>query len=342
MMKYELMNLDLDEAPPVRSFSVGPFTITLVPEYDDIHLTIPQMAKRSGIAKNENERYVTKEEPGRAGNAAITAIAECDKEPDSVFYLEEGAGIRDLCDVLSYLTGRRVFLPEEERFRQHNRNGFPAIHVTQIAEAAQVAWENRETFSTQKEKLPLWYYLVANDSPYKEIKTLVGCVTLEIIQKLEESKIELSTSEALKNLIMAIKDDIDRSNIDTGLKSDLKSTVGNWGGKNAQELFKRMLVNYGLISEAIEGVSLKRVRGIFKMRHAIVHDGEIKNPDWVEGETAQRKTTANISGNIIPAIVTVYLNQKFNIEEFGFPKQNKNLIIEYIINGTIRGEEIEK
>lgn len=342
-MKYELINLNLGENPKVREFLVGPYKIKLVENYDSLQPELSEMIRLRHTIKyvNGREGKLTTETKAKLGKFHVTAIAECEDEPESVFY-EQAKGIWDLCLILSFILGRRVFLPGEERHNTINHHAFMVVPYYQASEVAAAAWSNRANFASESEKLPLWYYLSMNDTSVQQIKLMLGCVSLEIIQDLDENKIDSPRSEELERLIDAIKQEINQSQIDIDLKNALKGTVGKWGGSGPQQAFKNMLINYDLIRADIDGLPLKRVKGINGMRNDIVHKGKIRFPDWIEDSNAKRKASAFIGARFIPALVLEYLNRKFGLQQFEYVKRNTMILKEYIYNGTHQGEEIEK
>lgn len=179
-----------------------------------------------------------------------------------------------------------------------------------------------------------------NDTPEAQIKALLGCVSLEIIQSVEQDNAVRPVLPDIEALIQNVRDAIDRSNVADDLKAALKGTVGNWGGSNAQEMFKNFLIDYNLIDANITGVPLKRVKGIFRMRNNIAHKGEIFVPDWTQSPEEGKVESFFIIGLFIPSLIEEYINRKFRLLEFDFPRQNNQLLKEYISNGTWRNQAI--
>lgn len=339
-MRYELMNLNLGKMPSEREFNVGPYRITLVRDYDKLQSELSELIRLEWKLNSLDEEPIL--HPAKVGKSAITAEVDCDDEPDAVLADGKEPGIGDLCLILSYVTARRVFLPDDERMYNHINHGYHLVHFHEIPAAAKVAWRNRERFSSEKEMRPLWYYLCMNETPIRDIKVLLGCVSLEIIQRLGENRSSVAPGKELTDLIKAITNNISESDVPDQLKRDLTSAVGNWGATNAKQAFKDMLINYGLIEPDISGVPLQRVEGIYKMRNAIVHEGRLGLPNWIEDETMRARVTAFVAVKFIPALVQEYLNRKFQLHCFDRVQLRKKIITEYIYNGTSNGNEIEK
>jgi hypothetical protein len=350
-MKYELVNLNLGENPVVRQFSVGHFQIKLADDYDKLQPELAALGQQQhtiASANGEVTESIIQVSP-KAGKTLITAVAQCEQEPVSVFCHDNAKGVWDLCMILSFLLGRRVFLPEEARYNTINHFGCMVIPYYQIHQAAAIAWSNRQNFKTASEQLPLWYYLSMNDTSIEQVKLLLGCVSLEIIQGLDEHKNEECLSQEssselakLESLIGVIQKLIDHSDLDPGKKNALKSAVGKWGGSGLQETFKRMLEHYGLIDSQITGIPLKRVESINKMRNGVVHRGKLDPPTWVTDDESKNRVGTFIRARFIPALVLEYLNRKFGLHQFNHVKRNTQMLKEYLYNGTYEGHQIDE
>jgi len=251
-MRYELMNFDLGPNPQWREFDVGPYRLALVPDYDELQPALSSLRMETSPfdinLQPVEPKIVTKE---KAGKNSVTATAECANEPEAILTTGREKGIWDLCLILSYLSGRNVFCPENERRYQHIVHGFAVVRSFHLPQAAGIAWSNRACFRSEKEMKPLWYFLHLNSSSDADVKALLGCVALEIIQiveKVEDDGLSLPLPTGLESLIAKLMMEIEESEItDKDLKGDLKSAVGRWGPKNAQEKFKNLLAKYELM-----------------------------------------------------------------------------------------------
>lgn len=336
-MKYKLKNLNLGENPPIRKFSIGPYNIELCSDYDSKQRQLSDIQKVSSIPKVIDGKI----KKAKLGKNLITAIVICDNEPDSILSNSSVKGIWDLCQILSYLSGHSVFLPKDQRRYHHIKYKQEIVQRSEIPIAAKIAWNNRRNFSNEKEMRPFWYYLNMNRTQEAEIILLLGCVSLEIIQSIEYDKSSINISPQLQNLINDIKLTINESDVEIELKNSLKSTVGNWGSSSSAESFKYLLIKYGFIENNINGISLKRITGINKLRNGIVHRGEIEYPKWIRDKEVQKKVALFITAQFIPALIEEYLRRKFELNGFIWIEQNESFIQEYIYNGTWNGERIE-
>lgn len=346
MTFYKLCNLDLGENPIARKFTVGPYEIELVKEYDIIRTKLSSQIiekEEGGKIEKENISFDKVEEiPAQVGNSLVTAIATCSNEQDAKLSNAQTNGVWDLCLVFSYLLGRRVYIEEDERRFRHIHHGFNIVQDHQVIQAAKVAWDNIKNFTSEREMLPLWYYLHMNDTPEAELKMLLGCVTLEIIQNIETEEKEIDVPDELKSLIERIVEEIDNSEVDKDLKSSLKSSVTKWGESGSAEKFRQFLVEYGIINKTISGIPKKRVNGINRYRNGIAHSGIIRKPDWIKDDIIKTNVAFFYAGQFIPSLIQEYLDRKFELKIFYWPQQTTQFLKEYIENGIWDGQDIEK
>ena len=341
-MRYELMNFDLGPNPLWREFDVGPYKITLMPDYDEQQPELSSVETRSfpfdGSLQTVSPRVVSQ---AKAGENSVTAMVECADEPQAVIWANKEKGIYDVCTILSYLTGRNVFLPQDERRYSHVIHGEKVVCGWEVPRAAELAWSNRTNFLSEREKRPLWLYLNLNSVSDAEVKALLGCVALEIIQEADAESMTEPPTPGFQDLIEKLKDDIDRSGISDDDKNRLKSAVGKWGPNSAQEKFKQLLTKYGLVKPGVNGIPLKRVRGIWDMRNQIAHNSEFADPKWINDVEHKRRVEIFIAARIIPALVMDYLNRKFCLMQLDRVKQNSAIITEYIYHGTHESEGVD-
>jgi hypothetical protein len=121
MPTHQLYNLDLGENPAIRTFQVGPFTITLVDDYDNIQKrlsALPRVENQFQSLPGGGISFAKTYIPAIVGEALITATASYEIEGDALLIKEETPPISeedtkpvnetapeiwDLCVILSYL-----------------------------------------------------------------------------------------------------------------------------------------------------------------------------------------------------------------------------------------------
>lgn len=350
MTTYQLYNLDLGENPAIRTFLVGPFTITLGDDYEKIHKRLSAQAKVNhqfqsvpGGGISFSKTYI----PEIVGEALITATASCEIEGNALLIKDETppnpeedkkpeneitSEIWDLCIILSYLTGRRVYTENEKRRFSHIHHGQGVVQPSDISIAANRAWENRKNFDDEK-LIPLWLYLHINDTPEAELKMLIGTVILELIPKIEVLSQPI-ISDDLKDCIDKVKETIEGSNLSKVTKSKFKNTVSHWGEASLNEAFRNLLIHYDLITEGIVGIPKKRVDAISSYRNGIVHAGKLKEIDWIKDPLVQKHLAIFYLAQFNIALIQEYINRKFGItKNFWWPKQSYDNLKKYIETG---------
>ncbi len=343
-MHYQLMNLDLGPEPPFRKFAIGPYQIDLVSNYDELQAELSSLRRETWPldfidGPPDEPKIVTKE---KAGKNSITATVRCKSEPEAILSNGREKGIWDLCLILSYLSGRNVFLLENERRYQHIVHGFDVVRSWQMPQAAEIAWSNRTNFRSEREMRPLWYFLHLNSSSDAEVKALLGCVALEIIQRVENERSHAALPDGFEKLIEKLKKEIEQSEVeDQDLRNRLKSAVGKWGSESAAQTFRNLLIHYELIESSVEGIPLRRVRCISEMRNRIAHDGDFAIPDWIDDAQRRKDAAIFIAARLIPAMVMEYLNRKFGLMQLNRVQRNSGIIKEYIYKGTHEGMQID-
>ena len=344
---YDLYNLDLGENPISREFNVGDYKVKLVDNYDTIQKQLSSLTKsieEFDIINNGMSKSKVKTEPAKVGKSLITATVSCINEKTARLCSNRSdvKGIWDICIIFSYLLGRRVFTEDQKRRFSHPHYGFKVVPECKSITAANIAWDNIKNFKSEKEMRPLWYYLHMNDSSEAEIKLLLGCVALEIIQNIETENIQVETSDELNNLIDAIIEEINNSKINSNLKSRLKGTVTKWGSSGSSETFRQFLIQYGLIENTNSGIPKKRVDSINQFRNGVVHSGIIREPVWIKDSKNKTDVALFYAGQFIPSLVEEYINRKFGLKDLYWPKLTFQYLKEYIENGTWDNEDIEK
>lgn len=142
MIEFRLYNFEHNFTSP-RSFSVGPFTINVTQPHIDnlaklriygrVHLT---------VASDTGERVVNRK-IGDQGETVETAVGTISKENcvDSILYptCSNRKCVDDLCLILTFLTGRCVFLDddiEEDHSKHYKTPPMPRWGITRQLDSA--------------------------------------------------------------------------------------------------------------------------------------------------------------------------------------------------------------
>lgn len=348
-MKYHLLNLNLGENPTVDNFEVGPYHINLVPDYAKLQkrlFSIEDINQNPDIIDGRLIWKKTSGESVRIGENIVTATVECNQEPPAILSSKATNGIWDLTQILSFLSKHRVMLSTDEKRYPSLKRMFGYVDYDDLPAVAAIAWKNRTNFNSNKEKIPLWFYLHLNDSQHAEINLLLGCISLEIIQSVEIRNVKISKSKnneeiSLKKLIKKINEDIEKSEISKDRKNSFRGIVSKWNNQHSGKQFENLLLKYNLINDSIKGLPRRRMEWINKLRNGVIHEGNFRYPKWIKDDELAKEVAIFISENIIRCLVEVYLYKKFNLDSLPNVEYMKHEIENYIYYGSWYGENIE-
>lgn len=160
---YDLVNLDLGENPALTEFEIGPYTIRLKPDYSTLWKQMSHTAVQveQYEVRNGTLQKTIQKKKAHSGKHIVTATATCKNEPsanlDSKFFQrnDNERSIWDLCLILSYLTGRRVFLKGEEGRYTANKFGQPTVNH-EIFQTPLLSHGTISTTSPQKRRYDLF------------------------------------------------------------------------------------------------------------------------------------------------------------------------------------------
>ncbi len=326
MIKYDLYNLNLGTRNLPLNFNVGPYRINLVKDYNEL---IPRLSSLG-----------TKYENAKCGENLITANVVCNNEPGALLTNrlntqdESTPGIWDLCLILSYLSGHRVFT-SDDLVRYHGLKfvqGVVAVH--DIVNAAGRCWENRANFESEKEIIPLWYYLAAVGTSEAGVRVSLCSTCIDVITNLEIDKGKISIE--LQNLIDTVNDVIKKSTIETQQKNSFIGSVSNWGSGSAVAKFESFLSKYSLLPLQINAEINARIKTVNEYRNSVIHEGIFRKKNQRMSDDEHLDNAMRYAGDIIPTIVREYINRKFEINtEFHLPRLDTKNIKEFIETGTI-------
>jgi hypothetical protein len=344
MHTYELLNLDLGEHPP-REFEVGPFTLRVVDNYAEARARIPQLGRtevRWEFTSNGGGRTEAKVPP-HFGEPVVTAKASCPSEhqPSAILVYEKPAGaIWDLCHLLSFLSGHRVFLPDDKRRFFHQKTVQGAVQAGEIPQAAAHAWAHLGQFSTLRRKTAFWLAVQSKATSEAEIRAIMSSVALECLMRDDRFQATAAeTPKGLEELLGDVRKVIDNSAVDDDTKTRLKSAVGGWGKSSLVQSLIAMLAHLGLAPPAKNAVQMKRIKFINSCRNRLVHGGDIPLPDWIQDADRARSLSIWFAAYFLPALVDECIHNFLDITNFNWPTQHTALLKEYLANGTWDGRD---
>lgn len=211
MKPVDLFNLYVGERrpdPPWSEYEIGGLTVRLKDDYDG---KVPQLAKPAKWVITEKG---AKRLPPHKGTWQATAtVSWKDSKEKSVLLHEEpndeenDGGLWDLCNLLTFLTGRRVVTTEYKSRYSPDAYGDYAVADIETLKAAALAWQHRNCLVSKNLHTALLLYNEAN--------TAINTTTLQVRAALYSTalniildKHEMTYQKVSKSIRKKIKEEI--------------------------------------------------------------------------------------------------------------------------------------
>ena len=336
MRKIELYNLHIGSPRPSGNLSnglIGPFTVKVVDDYED---QIEKLSKKPSKTTDLFTGDVTYK-PGSPGGWTVTAVAEFDENSEnekSILLRKEDSdnGLWDLCEILTFLTGRRV-VTEESRDRYNpNMYGERACIDAETLKAASIAWNNRQTLKDKKIVYSLLYFneiLSQNSVQFMALcNTSLNIILDELVD--EKDKVDKRTRKSLKADIDKVIFESDL--LTTEQKKAYSNLIGGKIGQGTSSLvgkLKDLLVQYEIVEEPSDveepsnTVVEKRIKYINAVRNRLTHAGKLPDLKGLTPEQSDRYSI-NIVGGIVPELCRLVIGR-----QFGFTKTTAGSLCQY-------------
>ena len=351
----EIYNLDLGSTAPGAGFddlSVGPFRIKTVPSYEDAVRSF-SLGERKSIAWNidseQTQREVT-HTPAINGKWVVTATATLlAGDADHSVLGEDGAqdnGVWDLCQILTWLTGRQVTTGDERSRYELHPVGAAACNPIETLRAATVAWSARGKFVKSGLKHAL---LTHNEAIGRNSLQIIGSLNLTaldiVCSKLAGSG-SLLPDEVRVRLRAALDSAVEGCD---GLGPDdgaaYKAMLGariNQGPNSALDKTIRVLQRLGLVGDPMSDAARRRVRFLNTIRNTLLHHGTIPKMPGGDREVGMRYAGTFATG-VIPAVVSMSVGQAFGFstQTEGSLSQHPNALRRFFSDGIWQGWPLE-
>lgn len=352
MKEIPLYNLDLGlDAANTAPFEVGPFQIKLSDDYADAVTKIPrqeQVRKDMGADGNLTT-VITPEVPGAWTITAEALLIENTSELSILAHEEiPDNGRWDLCEILTFLTGRRVLCDEHldrDRRGQYRYLGGPVLETAEYSECTNIAWLNRKEFEDRDLGYALFAY---NESLSQGSMHLIGYLqflSLEVLVRShshgnplaipKKKKAELR-AKIVERLTTAGKElELSEAQIEA-MTGALGNTVMQGPGTAVSHLTD-LLVHLGVVSKSLNEHEKLRVQYLNRVRNFFVHTGAI--PDFKNlPELMSLNLTGAIVVGIVPNICRLAIAEAlgYRVEEFRKLRQYKCELMQFFAGGTWR------
>ena len=181
MKTVDLFNLYVDEPRPDLPWSeceIGGLTVRLTGDYDSKVAQLPKPA--SLISYGTGVRLLP---PCKGTWQATATVSYQDSKEKSILLHEEcdDGGLWDLCNLLTFLTGRRVVTTEYKRRYRSDSHGDYAVAAIETLKAASLAWQHRNCLVTRDLHTALLLYNEAIDTNLLQARAALYSTALNII-----------------------------------------------------------------------------------------------------------------------------------------------------------------
>lgn len=344
-MRYELINFDVGEKPSIREFSVGTYKIFLVENYELVRKKLPSLARKRLQIESTNPEDIEWVEDARTGEYLVSAIVESVQEGASLLVkpnkLKVNSDIWDLCAILSYLTGRRVFLKSDMQLYSGTKLSFRVVDEIELIDAIQIAWSNRHNFGNERIIKAFIKLLTMTDQLFSEMKGVCAAIAIELITNSEEFSSKRQQAQSIDSVVARIKPLIESSDLEYETKSSLLRAMESWAINGLLDRFRTFLIKYNLITEPVSQETEKRIKSFNKMRNALMHGGDIYRPPWVTDINARTIIGHFMASEFFPLVAQHYINVQFGIEKMYLPRQSSRRIKDFFEKGIWNDRKIE-
>lgn len=343
MKTLDLFNLYMGESrpgPPWSECEIGCLTVRLADDYDAKVSQLFQPRRQTVSVETGLQTL-----PAREGTWQATATMSWDGAGEESILFNEPAddgGQWDLCQLLTFLTGRHVATAEyRERFSPHGCGDYAVADIDTLRAAA-LAWQNRKRLVDKNLHTALLLYNAAMNADLLQIRAALYCTALNIIldqhnmiyqkvNKRTRKKLKGEISDILANTTELQPDQAER------YKHLLHNQIDR-GPSLLDKLFS-LLQSLEIIDSPPTPDQETRVRYVDRVRNVLTHAG--RTPKLIGQDKEQDKYyTANIVVAIIPTLIRIVIGSHlgFRSGSTGSYCQIKDDVIDFFHNGVFRDQ----
>ncbi len=348
MKTVDLFNLYVDE--PLASlrwseYEIGGLTVCLTDDYD---AKIAQLAKPASLVSNGTE--VKLSSPREGTWQATATVSYQDSKEKSVLIHEEcdDGGIWDLCNLLTFLTGRRVVTTEYKRRYRPDSHGDYAVAAVETLKAAALAWQHRDCLVSKNLHTALLLYNEAMEVNLLQSRAALYSTALNIIlddHKTTYQKVGNNIRKKLKNEISNVLNCFEQTK---ALQPDqaeryrrLLYAQIDRGPASKDKLFS-LLQSLEIIDSSPTPDQKDRIQDVDQVRNRLIHTGRPKLRGLNDEQS--KIHTIKIAAEVVPEIIRIVLGHHlgFRSGATGSHCQSKHDLINFFCRGVFRGQEFEQ
>lgn len=351
MKTVDLFNLYVGERrpdPPWSEHEIGGLTVRLKDDYD---AKVPQLARPARWVITEKE---AKRLPPHKGTWQATATVSWKDSVEKSVLLDEECedeGLWDLCNLLTFTTGRSVVTAEyKDRYRPDiYGDSYAAISIETLPAVA-LAWQNRKNLVSKNLHIALVLYNEAMNSNLLQSRATLYSTALNIIldnldnHKTIYQKVSKNIRKELKREISNVLNCFEQTK---GLQSDqaemyrrlLYAQIDR--GPVSKDKLLSLLQSLDIVDPSPTSDQEDRVQDVDQVRNRLVHTGrpKIKGLDDEQSKIYTTKIAAGVVPEIIRIVIGHYLG--FRSGGLGSYCQLKDDLINFFSKGVFRDQEFD-
>lgn len=356
-IKFSLFNFDHNSSKP-RHFEVGPFKIEITEEHCR-NLKKLRQNKSRVYTINDGFKRIIIQKDGINGDTIETAVAHIQnsKIDNSMLYPEVAKcdNVNDLCVLLSFLTGRKVYLKNEIEI-DHSRNYHDPVVAGHYFYRSPDVWNSLSDI-IKIGFVPQFYNLTMasctsdlftiaayGNSVLDEISTQwcakngkssfnlnneLNGIKKELIEELNKQPAVLLAEKIKALKVKKVKEDI---------VDDITARINKIKQPSAIYKLKKFLTYHDLYPAADTKEYHERLKWINVIRNKFVHSGDIPSVRGYEWSMMAEITT-NITFLVIAICRYYFAHEVMKIEEYRVRKE-KEAVRKYFETGTFRGKKV--
>ena len=345
MKTVDLFNLYMGDSRPGPSWSessIGCLKVCLTDDYND---KVSQLPQPPMWTLNETGQQLS---PSREGTWQATATVSWKVAGEKSILLDKVAsdgGLWDLCNLLTFLTGRNVATPEYcERVRPDGYGDYAVAQIETLRAAAH-AWQNRESLVSKNLHFALLLYNQAMNTNILQLRAASYCTALNIVldqQEMDYERVSKPIRKKLKDEISNILEKTTELQPDEVVRyKNLLSGQIDRGPSLLDKLFS-LLQSLEIIDPSPTPEQETRVRYVDRVRNVLTHTGRIPELKGLDDEQAKRYTF-NIVAAVVPEIIRIVIGHHLGFRPGGRGSycQIKDDTVNFFQNGVFRGQSFD-
>jgi hypothetical protein len=368
-MEIDLYNLFLGATLPpeqLRKHIVGPFEVFLIENYENAVASVYRPAsvnvslqwRRVDPQPPEQdpayplgllEQTVTRVDAvkGRWTVTGKAALNSTDERSILSRFPWDDNGVWDLCELLTFITGRRVVTHDMlERFDPNRAGDTPCV-LAEALVAASVAWGHRQSLVDNGFVYALLSHNAACEYQFLQPKAAQYNTALNVlIDKWPLRKLPKIPQEIRESLAKAVEDVVANHR---GLSDDsrrgytpiLRSRVMD-GPYSMLDRLNQLLSDLGLVLPDDGDAVLTRVRYLNTVRNRLTHSGEMPQLKGMTQEQSDRYTV-QIVGGVLQSINQMAIGKMlgFTASGVGSLSQDTTALRRFFVEGNWNNYPIE-